>query len=770
MPGAVAEQRWRLAGRHRAAALALGLPVLLALGLAALALPDATPPLGGIASAAWTLLTAGGLAALYLLGAAGWGWVAAPMVRGPDQRWLCAGLGVGIALGVDHLLGWLGVLNSALAWGATALGIVALALTTLRARRAASADGTRHPPRTPWDLALLLACVPVGVMLLAACSPPGWLWESEAGGFDVLSYHLQLPKEWVERGRLEPLEHNVYSFLPSYAEAGYLHVIMLARPAMRLLAPAPGGLPWMIAGQGEVLAACQLVHAGMAVLAGLMAVRLVCRLGERAGLGRESSALGAAIAGASLLATPWTVVTGSMAYNEMAVVLLGLTATLAAVGGPPRPAAPTDPVVASDPAITGSIADAARRGAAAGLALGLASSAKPTALFLVGPLVGLLLALPVRGALHAPEQRAHALHRALTAWFWAGVLGLAAVAPWLLRNKLACGNPVFPALTAMWGQGHWTAEQVARFAAAHRESAGLVTRLGLLLSPDGLGAGSARGVLHEQWSVFWPAAALLLLTAVLTRATRRAALALALGSALGLSGWLFLTHLQSRFLVPLLVGLVPLLGLGGAAIAGRAHRPWAARAAPVILALLPLALGGHTLRLFLAQREARPNLFLTGMAGVISGAAAASTSPEEALRFLEDAPPPAFWNLRHHAGMPHLSLADPAPPARLYLLGESRALYFAGPLVYHTTWDTSPLGRALAKSPDDPAAWTAELRHDGITHVLVNYAELARLAEVDRWYAPGVTPGVVDRWLGGRARVVKSWGGPGGATVLYELR
>ena len=60
-------------------------------------------------------------------------------------------------------------------------------------------------------------------MLIVACTiPPGLTWAVEAWGYDVLSYHLELPREWLAIGRMTGLEHNVYSYLPSLAEAGYM--------------------------------------------------------------------------------------------------------------------------------------------------------------------------------------------------------------------------------------------------------------------------------------------------------------------------------------------------------------------------------------------------------------------------------------------------------------------------------------------------------------------------------------------------------------------
>jgi hypothetical protein len=65
---------------------------------------------------------------------------------------------------------------------------------------------------------------------------------------------------------------------------------------------------------------------------------------------------------------------------------------------------------------------------------------------------------------------------------------------------------------------------------------------------------------------------------------------------------------------------------------------------------------------------------------------------------------------------------------------------------YHTTWDASPLGDAIAAAPDDPTAWSAWMRARGIGYVLVNYAELSRLIGKDHNYDPRVSPEAVGRW------------------------
>src|SRR5208337_2754538 len=65
------------------------------------------------------------------------------------------------------------------------------------------------------------------VVTLAACFPPGILWGDEPNGYDVVEYHLQVPREWFEAGRILPLHHNVFSFFPFNVEMHYLLAMFL---------------------------------------------------------------------------------------------------------------------------------------------------------------------------------------------------------------------------------------------------------------------------------------------------------------------------------------------------------------------------------------------------------------------------------------------------------------------------------------------------------------------------------------------------------------
>ena len=66
------------------------------------------------------------------------------------------------------------------------------------------------------------------------------------------------------------------------------------------------------------------------------------------------------------------------------------------------------------------------------------------------------------------------------------------------------------------------------------------------------------------------------------------------------------------------------------------------------------------------------------------------------------------------------------PGTKVLLVGESRPFYVRSAYVYHTVFDRCPLGERLAVGEGAEAVmdW---LRREGITHVYVNWDEVARL-------------------------------------------
>ncbi|MFN0132113.1 MAG: hypothetical protein ACKVW3_06230 [Phycisphaerales bacterium] len=679
----------------------LGLAAALLCFLALAAIGTGQPDLlAGPIAALLALARSGSLAAAFLLGGIGLG---LPLIRfltpSHHPAAIAAPLGVAILLSLSHALGCLGLLSGTLgqilASIPVGLGLVLLALHLSR-------RGQQALPRlSPW---LFLALPPVAVMLAAAANTPGWLWASEAGGYDALSYHLQLPREWLALGRVQPLAHNVYSYLPSYVESAYVHLAALAGNGR------PGGL---LVGDGTVLLACQFLSAWFAILAAWLVAQLANSI-------RPQSGLWACIA---ILAVPWVVVTGSLAYNETALLSLGAGALLAA----------SDSTLALR-----------RRALAAGLLVGVACGCKPTALFLLTPGVAVLLI----GS--APRRIAASL--ALAA-----IAGGLAIAPWLVRNALHAGNPVFPFAAAWFGNAHWSPEQLSRYASAHHFRGSVLDRLRLLVLPDPADPAGPRhrGLLHAQWSIFFPLAAVawfVLSRRAIDLRTRRIASLLGFGTALGLIAWLFLTHIQSRFLLPLAVPAAVLVGLA-ATTAARPAIPAA------LLAVLAVTSVWNFLRQPGGDRTGTPNALLVPGPSTLTGqharTALAAASPDDRNRFLADCPIQTFVNL-----------VTP-PNVGVLLVGSATPLYYTGRTIYATTWDESPLARAIRRHPGDPRAWAADLAALGVGIVVIDESELDRLSR-SGWLDPALTPEAILAFLQAHARPVRA-AGPIGVFEIIPL-
>jgi hypothetical protein len=665
----------------------------------------------GLAAALELLIRAGAPVLAYLAAAAGLGRVFRGLVHG--ARWLELALGLALLLSVTHLLGISGAFGhggpaaAAIAWSALAPGLALLALD-LR-------TGARQALRpNPWWVAAL---PPLALILVAACQPPGSLWISEGYGYDALEYHLQLPQEWLALGRIRPLEHNVYSFLPGYIEDAFLHTAVLTGAASH------AGACGLQAADRALTA--QLFSAALALLAAAGAAALAMRVA-----GSPARAARPLIA-ALLLATPWFTVVGSCAYNDLAVLALMAPALAIAFDATLSPRT---------------------RGLTTGVLIGVACGCKPTALLLAAPPVGIALL-----ARTAPRDWPRAVIPGALA-------GLVALAPWLIRNYASCGNPVFPAATGLFGLAHWTPEQAARYTGAHHFHGSLTERLALLVWPDPTSAGApSRGLLHPQYLALFPAIFVAAVIAAARRATRAPALILVAGLGAQLIAWLFATHLQSRFLLPLAITGGGLLGL---AVAPTATAPNTRGRGPMLAAIALLVaaqLTASTLD-YSRQADGRPNaLLLLGPAArtgeLFAPDLARATSPERN-DFLRTATPEQYCNL----ALP--------PGSTLYLLAEARPFYFTLPVVYNTTWDHWPLADEIRKNPGRADAWAGALRARNITHIFFNAAELARLqrsaATPGGWADPALTPAALDRFFTTQCTPVRSW--PDAGITLFALR
>jgi hypothetical protein len=641
------------------------------------------PARGGAAlDAAWVLLTSAPLALMWLLSAYGWGW--------PLRRWLVGdipdgpaaqmGLGVAALLALDAGLGALGVLQCGGAIGAWVLLLAGPALAITQAAR-------RRPrlPIPPWPV--WAAAPAMATLVLAACSAPGWLWASEFGGYDALSYHLQLPKEWQALGSIVPLDHNVYSYLPGYVEAAYYHMAVLL-------------------GNGvESVYASQLLHAGLTVVTAAIVGRLAWRVGGRP--------VGAA-AFAIVLGTPWVVVVGSLGYNEMAVALLLATGVLILHQAPP---------------------DTARRGAAIGVLAAAACGAKLTAIgFVAIPLALLVLAA-------VPPRR------------WPAAVGGAAAGgaivllPYLLRNWLASGNPVFPFATGLLGLGHWTAEQAETWTAGHLSDLGpggrlseawrQVFRYGLGPAPD------PREPWHPQWSLLPWVALCGLAIGLGARSLRPISWRLGMVLVVQTLFWIAFTHIKSRFMVPAVVPAALAAAIGIGTFKLRMQRPvltWFTVAFMLTWCALPLSI--------LTRERLKAPAAMIGWVDVLTGDGLTDRDREALGETF-----PAV-DLNYGLGR----------RARTLLVGEATPLYYRADTVYQTTWDRGPLSEVMRES-DDAAGWMPALRARGFTHMLVN-PQMLQVWAREGWNDPLIT---VERVIGAAERFADLEREFPGGLRLYRL-
>ncbi len=760
--------------------------VLAGIGL----LPPATP-LAGVGSVVFLVFSAGLMAGAYAVAGLGVGRVvsgAADRLGGWETplvvQWT---VGLGVMVWVSHGLGVFGLLSGArgewVAWGVVGLGIVMVLGEVMGVGGAVVGGrglaGGLRPERWKSPSAWWVLAVPgIAVMVVAASNPPGGIWrgpESEAGAYDVQSYHLALPKEWAVGeeaggvGRLWPVEHNVYSFLPGYMEAAYLHI-----GAMSGAGRASGGN--FVAGTGVGVIACQYFHAivgivGMVGLAGVVRGLIERYTGRTGG---EATACGV-IAGAAMTNVPWVGVVGSLAYNEMAMVAMTIAGV--AVGCPRQPERLGQ--VESRWALL-------IRGVGVGFLIGIACGAKPTALFLCAPLGGLALVFGTSGG----------VWRCIGACVWAVCGGMVAIAPWLVRNYAACGNPVFPFLHEIFGEAHWSAEQFARYGHAHTFAGSIGERLAMLVS-------DARGALNPQWSILFPIGIVGLVGACIANKTRRVAVVVFVGLLIQVMAWMWLTHLQSRFLIPAVMTACAGIGLGCAAMliwiraqAGATRRAERGEGAGIhrwmvaglmVASLIPVSLGAWCVRNFVMQSGGKPNLLLVSGVEAITGRSFAGELSRLSAAMREKA-------LHDNAGSVIATQFRLKPDDGLYLIGTATPLYYlpgggngVANVWYNTTWDGSPLGRAMRAAVDDPAAWTGavrgamrdRMRHAGLTtrdvYVLLDESEINRLrgttsGKVD-WFDEVLTTQAIERWLKLEGELVQGWPEPGGVGMfLFRLK
>jgi hypothetical protein len=394
---------------------------------------------------------------------------------------------------------------------------------------AALPDSDADANRTGW--LSLAALLPFAVVIVLGSMLPPW-------EFDVREYHLQVPKEWYQAGRVTFLPHNVYGNLPLGAE---MHAV-LAMVLMR------GESDWWwgaLAGK-TVIGSFSLLTASLLWLAGR----------------RFFSTASGAIAAMVYLSLPWIAHVSRAGLNEGAIGFYLLAAVYATllwkVGNhhPSRMPFSRDAIAGTDSA-RGNPAhdDRWRLLVLAGFMAGAAAACKYTSLvFVILPLAA-CVAWPA--SLQDQSRSRHAWNgmringRPLSLFLIAALVGCGL---WYGKNLVLAGNPTYPLLfggrtrtpdkIAQWLRAH----QVPTDAQGHRYSA----------------TQAADAVARIGWrsELLSPLLIPLALLAFLRRQQRREVYWLMGFTVWFIALWWLVTHRIDRFWVPLLPVLCLLAGAG----------------------------------------------------------------------------------------------------------------------------------------------------------------------------------------------------------------
>ncbi len=465
------------------------------------------------------LLTDGLMALLLVAAATALGDVLFRLMKtvatGPLRVATAAGLGLGVFSLTTLALGMAGLLNQVSAIALPVISFVIWFATVGRTQVDLKGDVSGHlrdwlrkPAGGHW---LFVAAIPaLAIATVGASMMPGFLWKpDDPHPYDVVSYHLQVPREWYEIGRIVPLTHNAFSYFPFNVEMHFLLSMHIR------------GGPWA----GMYLA--QFMSFSFGVLAIVAVYGMARTIATRAG---------ATIAAVAIATMPWTVMLSSVAYVEMALVFYAALA----VGWM---------VLAVFPATADDVPIAQctiwRNAVLAGLCGGLACGVKLTAgPMLLGPLALAGVVVSIRG--RQPMRKTIAAVAVFV------VVGLIVVSPWLVRNAVWTGNPFFPNATSVFGTAHWLPAQVERYTVAH--SPGMTKGIG-----GALAAPLQQIVFHWQYGfVLIPLA---VLGVVLMGRWNRIAIAMVLVLATQLVFWCN-THMIGRFMlvgVPMVALLVALV-------------------------------------------------------------------------------------------------------------------------------------------------------------------------------------------------------------------
>ncbi len=581
-----------------------------------------------------------GLPALLIVGAlalGGFGLLPTRLARELPLRWrllLGFALGTGAGALLVLLFGLAGILNRQL-WLGVLIVSAAVGVLRLKAWRSTPHESEHDEPQRPerphallrWMWLLL---VPFAAMaVLSASSAPGTLWSEEGFGYDVLEYHLEMPKEYWQQSAIAYAPHNVYASFPAAIEMHYLLAMVV------------------LGNDLDTGTVANFIHAIFGALT-VFAAWCVARDGSRrAGL----------IAALTVGTANWLWYLSGLAYVELGMIFYALTATGLLLRVPKMQHTRTALIVA-------------------GVICGCSCGCKyPAVLMMAIPLTMVCLIL----------GRGGAVKRIQSAALFALAAGVA-FSPWLIKNTIETGNPVFPLADSLFHArpAGWDEASAARWQRGHEPAPNQRSSFAKLKA-------SWSHILADRYQRFGPALLILGLLGLAGRrrdANDRALLVLLVFQWLA---WTTLTHLYARFAVVL---LVPLALLAGRSALATGRGRWA------MIAVMLVA--GATWNLAFAYPLMRDECPL----GLPASALYDGLLPE----------------------FEYLDVVNKELPedAKILMVGDARAFYIARRIDYHVVFNRNPFAAAVraAQSPADVAAW---LNANDYTHVLVHTGEIHRL-------------------------------------------
>ncbi|MGC4030283.1 MAG: hypothetical protein QM754_00850 [Tepidisphaeraceae bacterium] len=592
----------------------------------------------------WLIDTAIDLAfvTLWLVAGYGYGWRAVCMLPIPQENREPCGepmlfntSATAFGLGVMGLLtlglGWAGLLGHKSAIAVLAVGIALLPWWRFRA----VGPWTKEPAGKRFWIGVGTVALLAGIMIPLASLPPMLLWRPlDPHPFDVMSYHLQVPREWYELGRIAPLGHNAFSYFPMGQE---MHALL----AMHVYKS-----PW----------AAMFVTQYQSVAFTLMTVLAVVGIMRQLG-----AAAWAWPAGQLVAFVPWTMMLGTVGYVESGVTLYST--------------------------LTVGWLMTVRRGRSlvlAGIFAGLAGGMKYTALAMTAAPAFALW----------PVFAGRNFKRWVVPWLVGIAVCLVTVSPWMIRNIIWTGNPIFPVGTSVFGRGPFTPELAERFQVAHQPPPAeqpVARRLEAAWSRVATDPQYAYGLL--------PLAVVGIVFGWRTPTGRYAAVVLIAAGGV----WLFGTHDMPRFLAPAIPLAVLLIRFWPA-------KKWAnivLAAGVVITSLVGLQFTIHA---------AAENIARGRQVGLFRMGDLTQLLPEDVKKIQDTG-------------------------GKLALVGETQAFFYPfepGKLLYRNVFNVD-------MQPDDKLAdgWlgksVTQLRREG-WWVLVNPAELVRLSSTYRHLPAASTP------------------------------